>query len=112
MGTSRREFFARLFALLGGVAIWRSTGTAAGKNISSRKPLVSLLSTYYPQPTYLPKDFGSMSVYTDLPDGFEGGPTEVALFYRNRSHPPPFQYPLTVYMAVSPKREFMGTWTR
>ena len=104
-GKSRRKFFFQLTALVGSLAFWRTITPAIGSPVSKSKLSAS---RYYPQPTYLPTNYGSQSIYDDPPDGFEGGSSEIVLFYRNRKHENALAYPLTIYLSPSPTKEFMG----
>lgn len=63
----------------------------------------------YPTVGYLPEGFLLVNQYTNRPDGFEGGDTELALWYKKSSHPMGYRNPIAIFFAPDPKAEFVGT---
>ena len=102
---TRRGFFKRCSAAASVLLCWR---VANAETLPSAPTQLNLRgsSRYYPIPSYLPEGYLHAGIYLDRPDGFGGGPTEVALWYKNPTHPQGFANPLGIYMTPSPEREF------
>ena len=94
--SGRRGFLKRMTIALGTLAVWKG-GSADAKALT------------YLTPSYLPPGFRLWAEYTDRDDGFQGGPSELALWYKNKQNPQGFNNPLVIYMAPNPRREELGT---
>ena len=92
----RRDFLKRVAAGIGGLAL-----------VDAAQPAVCHAEVRYPIPEYLPVDYVLSAVYVDRKDGFLGGPTELARFYRNQKHPEAYTYPLITFMAPDPGRPYL-----
>jgi hypothetical protein len=118
---ARRGFLKQVTAALGSFLLWRTGGPVLRDNeMFAREPatLTSLensTSSYlpaayqgYPRPTYLPKDYQLMEVFSDQPGGFGSDSDELAFWYVNPKHPLGFNSPLSVYVTQQPQRTALG----
>jgi len=110
--TGRRTFLGRALVLLSGVAVWRpNLATHTSLQTTAAKARLEGSETggaSVPEPTYLPPGYRFLTRYKDRPDGFGGGPNEVALWYVAAQYSDAMTFPLGVYLAANPTREFTG----
>jgi hypothetical protein len=93
--SGRCGFLKRITIALGTLAVWKG-GSSDAK------------AWTYLTPSYLPPGFRLWAEYTNRDDGFQGGPSELALWYKNEQNPHGFNNPLSIYMAPNPRREELG----
>jgi hypothetical protein len=100
--TARRGFIKRIAAILGGIGLSRSALVAIAYGTAAQAP-----AKPYLKPTYLPKGYVENESYKDRKDGFGGGPTETAVFYRNPQQD--YHNPLILFVSPNPQRRFFST---
>ena len=105
---ARRQLLSRSARVLGGLAGWRAAGVALGGGLALGDQTVSDAAPDVVVPAYVSPGYRLVAQYTDRPDGF-GGPSEVALWYRNPSNTLAFARPLSIFQAPIPVRSVLPT---
>ena len=62
------------------------------------------MTTSFLVPRYVPPGFELFAHFSDPVDGLGGGKDELALFFRNKSHPLAMTHPIAIYMTQRPTR--------
>ena len=111
-GQKRRGFLKRAIAL----ASLAIVGARAVSGVAARSQPRSFetisrprdLPSHYPSPSMIPGGYTLFQIYSDRPDGFQGGSSEVALWYRSPYIERGYLFPLAIFLAPSPRTPFGG----
>lgn len=106
---TRRKFFNRITAIVGGVGVWSRGAVAYSGTTYESEKTDSLYSGSYPVPSYLPDNYRLVAQYNNRTDGFGKLADELVLWYKNPRHPRGINNPLAIYMSPTPLRGFFGT---
>lgn len=107
---ARRGFLRQIGVALAGIIVRRPAIAAVSAVAAPVSAAVAASGAeLYLTPRYLPPGYRLITKYTNRNDGFGGGPTEIALWYKNPNHPKGGSRPLMIFQAPAPRTEFFAT---
>lgn len=112
VGSTRRQFTKRIIATVAGLTLWHSRQfgdktrgvVGAAPRATDPEPLVQFIPMIegYPVPQYMPPGYRLFGQYIARSDGFRGGDSELAIFFKNPSSDIAYNRPLCVFIAGNP----------